>query len=117
MKALLLALFLSLECAAVAVPDKTAWLESWRKTNPVWRGIHLPTPSNEAVDALIEELPKIAATGVNVIVVEMSYSFGFKSHPELRRGKGINVEHAKALVAAGHKNGVRLIPGFDCLGH
>lgn len=85
--------------------------------NTKWRGVHLFVQSDEVADELTENLPKLAAIGVNAIVVEVGYSFEFKSRPELRGKKFVTREHAKKLAAAARKNGVRLIPELDCLGH
>lgn len=92
---------------------------SRQQTNSAWRGVHLLTYSDDAVDALAKNLPRLAQIGVNVVVVEVSYSFDFKSHPELRtrNKKFITRSHAKNLAAVARKCGVRLIPEFDCLGH
>jgi hypothetical protein len=91
--------------------------ESWKETNSVWRGVHLFIQSNERADELAENLPKLAAIGVNVVIAEVNYSYDFKSHPELRNRNFITRDHAKKLAAAARQNGVRLIPELDCLGH
>ena len=89
------------------------------KTNaqPAWLGIQLFIQTDDAVNALAAAMPKLAAIGVNAIIVETGYSFDFKSHPELKRGKGVSRAAAKNLAAVARTNGVRLIPELDCLGH
>jgi hypothetical protein len=84
---------------------------------PSWRGVHLFVQSNEAADSLTENLPKLAAIGVNAVVVEVNFSYDFKSHPELRNRNFITREHAQKLAAAARRNGIRLIPELDCLSH
>lgn len=88
-----------------------------QKKNSPWLGAHLLVYTDEAVDSLAKNLPKLARRGVNTIIVEVSYSFDFKSHPELRSKRFITRPHVKKLVEVARKNGVRLIPEFDCLGH
>jgi Glycosyl hydrolase family 20, catalytic domain len=94
-----------------------AWLKSWRALNPLWRGVHLMAHNDQQVQQLQESLPKLAAVGVNVIVLEVNYAFDFQSHPELRSGPGITKTSAKQLASAARAQGIRLIPQLNCLGH
>jgi hypothetical protein len=89
------------------------------KTNaaPAWLGVQLFIQTDADVKALATAMPRLSAMGVNAIIVETGYSFDFKSHPELRRGKGVSRAAAKNLAAVARTNGVRLIPELDCLGH
>ncbi|MDB6110979.1 MAG: Beta-hexosaminidase, partial [Pedosphaera sp.] len=84
---------------------------------PAWRGVHLGLDSDEQADALVEELPRLAAIGVNVIVVEVDYSFDFQSHPELRPSHFLTKAHAQKLAREGRAHGIRIIPQINCLGH
>ncbi len=119
---LYLALALILGCRtdgpAVRSPGpQSAWLKSWRSANPTWRGVHLSAHTDQQVAALLERLPKLAAVGVNVLVLEVDYSFDFQSHPELRPAQGITRERARELAQAARQQGLRLIPQLNCLGH
>lgn len=89
----------------------------WTAKNPTWRGIHLFVQSNESVDNLVNNMPRYAAMGVNVIIAEVNYSFDFVAHPELRNRTVVTRPHAKKLVAAARAHGIRLIPELDCFGH
>jgi len=62
-------------------------------------------------------LPGLAAAGVNTVIVEVDYSFEFKSHPELSSPDGITQAHAHEFTAEAHQLGIRVIPEFNCLGH
>lgn len=84
---------------------------------PPWLGVHLFVQNNQTCDALTENLPRLAAVGINVVIVEVNYRFNFKSHPELRGTNVITKEHARQLAAAARKNNIRIIPELDCLGH
>lgn len=97
--------------------QESAWLKTWREQNPVWRGVHLSVSSDSQANALIEQLPRLKADGVNVIVAEVDYSFDFQSHPEVRDGRYITKPAAHRLTEAAHANGIRLIPQINCLGH
>jgi hypothetical protein len=85
--------------------------------NPAWRGVHLWLDNDADAQALVKTLPALAATGANVVVVEVDYSFEFRGHPELRNPTFVTRASAHALAAAARKCGIRLIPEFNCLGH
>jgi hypothetical protein len=93
------------------------WVQSWRKANPVWRGVHLIAHNDTQAGQLIEALPRLAAAGVNVLVLEVDYSFEFDSHPEVRPAQFISKARARELTQAAHAQGIRLIPQLNCLGH
>ncbi|MGA2863002.1 MAG: family 20 glycosylhydrolase [Verrucomicrobiota bacterium] len=116
-----LALVLVLGCRAASPSDssgpRAAWLKSWRAANPVWRGVHLSAHNDEQAGALMAELPKLAGLGVNVIVLEVDYSFQFRSYPELASSQGLSQARARALAQAARQQGLRLIPQLNCLGH
>jgi len=57
-----------------------------RFNNPVWRGVHLGLHGDKEASSLIEQLPKLSALGVNVLVVEVNYSFDY--HRTRRFGQG-----------------------------
>lgn len=82
-----------------------------------WLGVHLLVSSGRTLDQLAGQMPKLAALGVNAVVVELGYSFEFKSHPELRNGSFISAKAAHDFSRACRENGVRPIPQFNCLGH
>jgi hypothetical protein len=96
---------------------RASWLKNWRSANPVWRGVHLMAHTDDQVTTLMEQLPRLSDVGVNVIVLEVDYSFQFESHPELCSKPGISKQHAHQLAAAARARGIRLIPQFNCLGH
>ncbi len=59
----------------------------------------------------------LAPLGVNVLILEVNYGFDFQSHPELRDGRRLSREDARALAACCREHKIRLIPQFNCLGH
>ena len=89
-----------------------------RKDKP-WRALHLLSYSSDsALDALGQNVESLAKQGINVIILEVNYSFAFQSHPELRHGKDpITRDGARRLADVCKKFGVRLIPQFQSLGH
>jgi hypothetical protein len=84
-----------------------------------WRGLHVMNYDNDRdLETLGSQVPKLAEMGLNVLVVEVNYRFQFKSDPKLRQGRDpITPQGAGKLAAVCRKNGVRLIPQFNCLGH
>ena len=91
--------------------------KTWKGENPIWRGVHLMVGSDSQAAALKEQLPKLAAVGVNVILLETDYNFEFKSHPELSSRGCVTQARAHELAAAARESGIRLIPQINCLGH
>ncbi|HEX5270753.1 MAG TPA: family 20 glycosylhydrolase, partial [Gemmataceae bacterium] len=89
-----------------------------KKAEP-WRALHLINyESDKDLETLGGQVPKLAAMGLNVIVLEIDYGFRFEAYPKLRRGREpITREGAAKLAAVCKKSGVRLIPEFQCLGH
>jgi len=81
------------------------------------RGAHLLVGSESQAAALQEQLPRLAAAGVNVLILETDYDFEFKSHPELSSPGCVTRARAHGLAAEARRLGIRLIPGINCLGH
>jgi hypothetical protein len=89
------------------------------KVEGPWVAVHLLNYENDAdLEALEQQLPDLAARGVNVIVLEVDYAFEFRSHPELRRPeKPITRGGARRFVQACRKRGITVIPQFQSYGH
>ena len=86
-------------------------------TSESWRGVDVPVNNDKELDRVEQDLPKFAASGVNVVVVEVNYNFEFESHPELRAGRYITKAKAREFAAAARKVGIQVIPEMECLGH
>jgi hypothetical protein len=84
-----------------------------------WCALHLlGFESDENLLELEQQLPTLAAGGINTIILEVDYSFEFRSHPELRSSDHpITRKGAARLVKACKKHHIRLIPQFQCFGH
>jgi len=111
---LLFGLFLT---AFPALPSQANGLQSKRPQQ--WRAVHvLDYNSDTDLEALSQNLSKLANMGINTLILEVDYNFAFKFHPELRRGSNpITREGARKFAAACRKLGIRLIPEFQSLGH
>jgi hypothetical protein len=106
--------FLALVCACRADGSEPS---SVATNSTPWRGIHLMLGNEEEATALIEKMPKLAALGINVLVLEVDYNFDFQSHPELRAHNFITKAGAQKLAQAARESHIRLIPQLNCLGH
>jgi glycosyl hydrolase family 20 len=115
---ILLAVSLIPVASAYAATNRSTYrVKSWRATNPVWRGVHLMAGNDRQIDELTNALPNLARAGMNVLVVEVDYNFEFQSHPEVRGNSFITKARAHDLAQAAHRQGIRLIPQLNCLGH
>jgi hypothetical protein len=92
-------------------------VKAHRKANVVMRGVHLLLGSDAQAAALQQQLPKLAALGVNTLVLETDYNFEFKSHPELSSPGCVTRARAHELATEARGLGIRLIPQINCLGH
>ena len=81
--------------------------------------IHLLGYDNDqALTELTLRVPALAMEGVNLLFLEVDYNFEFKSHPELRQSENvITYEGAQFFASVCKKNGIRVIPQFQSLGH
>jgi hypothetical protein len=84
-----------------------------------WRALHvLFVDTDKDLDALAIQIPQLAERGLNTLILEIDYHFEFEAYPKLRQGKTpITKEGAGKFAAVCKKNGIRLIPQFQCLGH
>ena len=89
------------------------------KPGEKWKGIHLLGYSNDSdLVQLGKIIPDLASMGINVIILEVDYSFQFQSHPELRYGsEQITKEGARKFANICRENNIEIIPEFQSLGH
>ena len=94
-------------------------LSATAKPGQPWRALHLLDYNTDSeLELLAQNLESLSKQGINVIILEVDYSFTFKSHPELRQGSNpITRDGARRFAAACRKFNIRLIPEFQSLGH
>jgi hypothetical protein len=93
-------------------------LKSCNTQSKTWRAIHLTGPSHENLNTTKQLIAEVLAPmQINVLILEVNYSFQFTSHPELASEKGLTANDARQLTELSRKHGIRLIPLFNCLGH
>jgi Glycosyl hydrolase family 20, catalytic domain len=88
-----------------------------RKTMIPWRGVHVLINNDRQITTLEEQLPRLAAVGVNALILEVDYNFDFQSHPELVSHGAVKACTAHHFAASARQLGIRLIPELNCLGH
>jgi hypothetical protein len=82
------------------------------------RGFCIAAPRPAGLDKFIAFIDQeLAPRHVNTLVVEVDYDYQYQSHPELRDDKALSREDVKRLVAACRKDGMRIVPMIDLLGH
>jgi hypothetical protein len=119
MAKLMLDLALGLTSLALAGLPQRAAAQDAAPAPGKWRALHLTwVTSDKALETLGREVPKLSTMGLNVIVLEVNYSFAYQSHPELRqRPDGITPAGAGKFAALCKQHGIRVIPQFQALGH
>ncbi len=112
---LILLLILSTLIGCSSVKETTIGPKAGEK----WKGLHLLGYSNDSdLVQLGKIVPNLANMGINVIILEVDYSFQFQTHPELRYGdKQITKEQARKFANICRENNIELIPEFQSLGH
>ena len=84
-----------------------------------WHAVHLINfMTDSAVNSLVRNIPRLVGIGINVLILEIDYNFMYDSHPELRGGKDpVKKKTARKIAKTCRKNGIRLIPEFQSIGH
>lgn len=84
-----------------------------------WSAIHLLGYENDKdLEQLAENIGYLKELGINTLIVEVDYSFDFKSHPELKLSNNvITREGAQKFSKICKENNMRLITEFQCFGH
>jgi hypothetical protein len=87
------------------------------KAPPV-RGLHLTAPAKKDFDGLAAFLREVLAKeGVNTLILELDFSFDFKTRPEFANPGAPGKDEVAMLAKACRESGITLIPEANCLGH
>lgn len=99
--------------------DENKWAALQTSQKLDWRAVHLLHYNSDSdLKELGTYIPKLAEMGINKIILEVDYHFTFESHPELRQTDStITKDGAKNFTQICKKNGIEIIPQFQCLGH
>jgi hypothetical protein len=82
------------------------------------RGFCIAAPRPADLTNFIAFIDKeLAPRHVNTLVLQVDYNYQYQSHPELRDDEALSRDDVKKLLAACRKDGIRIIPMIDLLGH
>lgn len=82
------------------------------------RGFCIAAPQVKQVEAFVKFInEELAPRQVNTLILRVDYNYQFESHPELRDSIALSKRDVRKLVNACQKNGIRIIPQINLLGH
>ena len=82
------------------------------------KGIVLTAPMSGEVDDVIKFIDEyLAPRGINMVVMQIRYRFQFKKHPEVWGYDPLSYEDAKRLLDVCKRNGIKLVPKMNLIGH
>src|SRR5437870_5289735 len=113
--ALLLAVGSCMQCAFARAAEPQPAPPPSAPAKP-WLGLHVLIYDRDQLETVRKQIPALAKTGVNVLIIECDYNFEFASHPELNTGKGVTKQQAREVGDLCRANGIRPIPEINCLG-
>jgi N-acetyl-beta-hexosaminidase len=82
------------------------------------RGLCIEVPRPPQLDSFVQFIEnELPVRKVNTLILQIEYAYQFKSHPELEDSFALSKSDLKKIVKACKKNGIRIIPQIDFLGH
>ena len=82
------------------------------------RGFVIEAPSRQGLERFVRFIDEqLAPSHVNLLVLRVDWNYAYASHPELRDENPLTRTDVDKLVAACRKNGIRLVPQVNLLGH
>ena len=91
--------------------------ENIDKLLPV-RGFAIEAPNQRGVDLFVKFIDEeLASAHINLLILRVDWNFDYKSHPELSDEHPLTKADVAKLVAACKRNGIRLVPQVNLLGH
>jgi len=82
------------------------------------RGFAIEAPTHETLNKFLDFIvDELAPSKVNLLILRVDWNYAPKSHPELSNGKNLNKKEIRKLRRACKKNGIRLVPLLNLLGH
>jgi len=81
-------------------------------------GLCISAPRSSGVEQFITFMEEeLGPGGINTLVLRVDYNYTYKSHPELRNEHPLSRKQVKSLVKAAERQGIRLVPQINLLGH
>jgi hypothetical protein len=95
---------------------------SWGQDKPApllpVRGFCIGVPKPAKLDQFVAFInDELAPRKVNTLILRVDYNYQYESHPELRDTTALSKEDVKKIVQVCRKNGIKIIPQINLLGH
>ncbi|HEX3716378.1 MAG TPA: family 20 glycosylhydrolase [Verrucomicrobiae bacterium] len=82
------------------------------------RGLCIAAPRPDNVDNFVAFIDReLAPRHINTLILRVDYNYQFETHPELRDGDALSRTDVKKLVGVCRKDGIKIIPQINLLGH
>lgn len=82
------------------------------------RGFVIEAPSLQGLERFVKFIDEeLAPSKVNLLVLRVDWNYAYTSHPELQDEHPLTRADVEKLVAVCRKNGIRLVPQVNLLGH
>lgn len=82
------------------------------------RGLSIAAPKPQSVDQFVNFIEnELATRQLNVLILRVDYNYQYQSHPELRDSVALSEKDVKKIVAICKKQGIRIVPQINLLGH
>ena len=82
------------------------------------RGLSIAAPKPQSVDQFVNFIAnELATRQLNVLILRVDYNYQYQSHPELRDSVALSEKDVKKIVAVCKKQGIRIVPQINLLGH
>ena len=82
------------------------------------RGLSIAAPKPQSVDQFVNFIEnELATRQLNVLILRVDYNYQYQSHPELRDSVALSEKDVKKIVAVCKKQGIRIVPQINLLGH
>jgi len=82
------------------------------------RGFCINAPRPPQLDSFVNFIDKeLSSRKVNTLILQIDYSYQFKTHPELADSFALSTAEVKRIVKVCQKNNIRIIPHVNFLGH
>jgi hypothetical protein len=81
-------------------------------------GLCIAAPRSDHLEQFFTFMEKeLGPGGINTLVLRVDYNYAYESHPELRNETPLSREDVKRLVTVARRQGIRIIPQLNLLGH
>ncbi len=101
----------------VIFPAKSQDIQLLDSLMPV-RGLCIAAPQKPDVNRFVKFMnEELAPSHINTLILRVDYNYAYTSYPNLRDENPLSKADIKKIVEAGKKNGIRIIPQVNLLGH